>query len=95
MSNGFEWDAEKARTNQLKHRVDFALAVEIFEGPRLEVPDTREVYGEDRYISVGEVAGRCLVVVHAPRDGKTRIISARKATKHEQALYYREIYGEE
>ena len=71
------------------------MAEEIFKGPRLEVLDTREDYGEDRYVSLGEVEGRCLAVVHTSRGEKTRIISARKATKGEQSRYYKEIYGEE
>lgn len=88
MGDEFEWGVEKAKSNLADHKV-------CFEGPRVEVLDTREDYGEDRYVSLGEVEGRCLAVVHTPRGEKTRIISARKATKVEQSRYYKEIYGEE
>lgn len=95
MGDKFEWDTEKAKSNLADHKISFDLATEIFKGPRLEVLDTRQDYGEDRYVSLGEVEGRGLVVVHTPRGGKTRIISARKATDGEQRRYYKEIYGEE
>ena len=95
MGDEFEWDVDKAKSNLADHNVSFEVTKEIFKGPRLEVLDTREDYGEDRYVSLGEVEGRYLAVVHTPRGGKTRIISARKATKVEQNRYYKEIYGEE
>ena len=94
MVEGFDRDPKKATSNLDDHKVSFDLAEKIFDGPRLEMLDTREDYGEDRYISLGEVEGRCLVVVHTPRGGKTRIISARKATKREQRRYYGKIHGE-
>lgn len=95
MNDEFEWDWKKHASNLADHKVGFDQAKEIFKGPRLESPDTRENYGEERYVSLGEVDGRCLVVVHTPRGGKTRIISARKATSGEQNTYYKVIYGEE
>ena len=94
MDDGFEWDARKARSNLACHKIGFDLAKEIFGGPRWEVRDSRHDYGEDRTVSLGEVEGRCLVVVHTLRGEKIRIISARKATKREQAQYYKEVYGE-
>ncbi|MFP6729830.1 MAG: BrnT family toxin [Alphaproteobacteria bacterium] len=59
----------------------------------MEQLDTREDYGEDRYVTLGEVEGRCLFLVHTARGGKTRIISARKASNDEQTRYYKEVYG--
>ncbi len=94
MKDEFEWDANKARSNLARHKIGFDLAKEIFKGPRLVVLNTREDHGEDRYISLGEVDGRCLMVVHTPRGENIRIISARKATTNEQKRYYTEIYGE-
>ena len=94
MNDQFEWDSKKAASNLIDHKVGFEQAKEIFKGPRLEWPDTREDYGEDRYVSLGEVEGRCLVVVHTPRGDKIRIISARKATSGERIAYYEVIYGE-
>lgn len=94
MAIEFEWDRQKARANLINHKISFGLATEIFTGPRLEVLDSREGYGEERYISLGAVSGRCLVVVYTIRNTRIRIISARKATKSEQGRYLKEIHGE-
>lgn len=80
----FEWDEEKNRANIQKHGLNFADAWEIFERPMLTALDTREDYGEDRWISVGFLRERVVVVVFAERSADTtRIISLRKALKHE------------
>ena len=44
-------------------------------------------YGEDRFIAIGMVGGRLLTVAYTERDGRIRIISARKATRREQDSY--------
>jgi len=89
-----EWDSAKAKSKLADHNVSFELATEIFDGPRLDLLDTREDDGEDRVMSFGEVEGRCMAVGHTPRGDKTRIFTARKATASEQIAYYKEIYGE-
>lgn len=94
MLDGFEWDSAKAQKNLALHKVAFEWAAEMFAGPTVTVPDTRRDYGEDRFISLGAVDGRCLVVVHTPRNGKTRIISARKANRREQERYNQENHDE-
>ena len=86
----FEWDADKARTNLEKHGVSFELATLVFtDGDRVTVQDTRQDYGEERLIILGQVEGRVLVVVTTERSSpKTiRIISARKANKRERRHY--------
>jgi len=90
----FEWDAEKAQSNLRKHQVSFEEAARVFLDPnRIETFDGREVYGEDRWKTVGLVEPALLAVVYTVRgedDEITRLISARKADSHEQAQY-REI----
>ena len=84
----FEWDEEKNRANIQKHGLDFADAWEIFERPMLTALDTREDYGEDRWIGVGFLRERVVVVVFAERSDDTlRIISLRKALKHERTRF--------
>ena len=84
----FTWDAEKDRANVAKHGVSFEQAARIFAGPVVTWIDDREDYGELREVSVGLLDGiACLAVVHTERDGETRIISARRALKHERKLY--------
>ncbi len=88
----FEWDDDKNQRNIEKHGVSFELAVGIFEGPRLERIDDRQDYGETRIISLGIVSNVVvLTVVHTDRAGRTRLISARRASRKERALYYAKI----
>jgi uncharacterized protein len=86
----YEWDTAKAADNFLKHGVDFADAVSAVEDPnRLEEVDVRFTYNEERIQIIGMTRGNLLVVIVTMRDEATcRIISARKAIRHEQDRYY-------
>ncbi len=89
----FEWDEQKNLQNIHKHGLSFADAEEIFEYPMLTALDERENYGEERWIGVGILKGRTAVVAFTQRDEETvRIISLRKALKHERAKYEKLIY---
>ena len=83
----FEWDARKNAVNLAKHGIDFAGASRMFEGPVLERLDDRKDYGETRIAAVGVVEGRELFVVYTMRGENRRIISARKANRHEREAY--------
>jgi uncharacterized protein len=84
----FEWDDDKAARNLIKHNVSFEEATSVFRDPLAkDDPDDREIYGEERFIHIGMVGNRLLSVIYTERDDKIRIISARKATKHEQNYY--------
>ena len=88
--NEFEWDAEKAASNLRKHSVAFADARRVFDDAfAVHEFDSDVGYGEQRMIAVGMVNGVLLTVVYTERGERTRLISARKATKHEQLDYYR------
>lgn len=84
----FEWDDDKNRKNIEKHGVSFEVASRIFENRTVTFIDTRFEYGELREVSLGIVSGIVvLTVVHTDRDGKTRIISARRADRKERQRY--------
>ncbi|MCY4586707.1 MAG: BrnT family toxin [Bryobacterales bacterium] len=88
----FEWDEAKNQGNIRKHGVSFEIAKRIFEGPVLTWLDNRMDYGEDRCISVGLVEHTALiVVVHTDRGGRTRLISARPASRTERQAYHERI----
>ena len=53
----FEWDVEKAVSNYEKHGVVFEDALEIFQNPVIDKPDTRRNYGEERWIVTGIFEG--------------------------------------
>jgi uncharacterized protein len=80
----FLWDADKARENRRKHGVTFTQAVTAFEDPLAHY--TSDPAHPERGILVGETArGLLVVVVHEERGSEAvRIISARRATRHER-----------
>jgi len=83
----FEWDPAKRRTNLTKHKIDFPDAARIFEGLTVEEVDDSMDYDEERILAVGETNGRIVVVTYTWPGDIRRIISARRATKHEAAKY--------
>ena len=86
---GFEWDDEKAAANIANHGIGFEIARLAFNDPDgIDDLDDRDDYGEERCNWHGLVNGRVLVVTYCVRGPRIRIISARKATKHEQETYF-------
>jgi uncharacterized protein len=89
----FEWDEEKNAANIRNHGIDFLEAALIFENPTIEAIDDRRDYGELRCIALGLSSETVLHVVYTRRAKNViRIISARKANRHDAEKYYREIF---
>lgn len=86
---GFEWDADKAHRNAGKHGVSFEEAATVFDDPIfITFIDDEHSIDEERYITAGlSNRGRLLILAHADRQGRIRIISARRATKKEEQFY--------
>lgn len=82
-----EWDRAKALANRRKHGVDFADAVAVFEDDQaMTIQD--ESSEEERFITIGmDAFARVLVVVYTWRNERIRLISARKAIRHERTQY--------
>lgn len=88
----FEWDPTKAEANLRKHGVSFEEAITAF-GDALSLlwPDPEHSRGEERHLVMGlSDAQRLIVVSFADREPRTRIISARLATKRERRRYEEE-----
>jgi hypothetical protein len=90
----FEWDPKKARLNRQKHRVSFEQAATVFRDPRaISLYDEGHSKPEDRWITLGLSEGSGLVAVcHTFEQidlttARIRIISGRKATRHEIRQY--------
>ena len=84
----FEWDPKKAKLNARKHGVMFADAVSVFDDDRALTASESSVEDEERLVTLGaDLFGRILVVVYTWRRDRTRIISARKATRNERKQY--------
>ena len=86
----YEWDAAKAAENRRRHGIDFLDSIAAIEDlNRLEEIDTRFEHGEERQRIIRMAVGKVLFVVTTQRGERTcRIISARRATRHEQDRYY-------
>ena len=83
----FEWDVEKAEENFVKHGIDFEHAIRIFDGPTVEGEDSRRDYGETRMWAIGALGPRLVTLIYTTRGDVCRIISARRASRHEQKTY--------
>jgi uncharacterized protein len=88
----FTWaDEAKRRANLRKHGIDFLDAPKIFEGLTFTAEDDRESYGERRSLTLGLLGDQIVSVTHTERGDNIRIISIRKATKHEARFYFSQI----
>lgn len=88
MHRDVEFDPAKAAANRRKHGVGFAHAEQALRDPMALTIEDPDAEGEQRLVTLGRDAlGRILVVVHAPRGNRVRLISARKASPREAAQY--------
>ncbi|MEY2925740.1 MAG: hypothetical protein RL367_217 [Pseudomonadota bacterium] len=91
----FEWDESKNVANQKKHGISFEDASEVFGDPLYVTMIDPSGGQEERWRTYGIVDGiALLMVVHTDRDDEgieiIRLISARRATRHERNYYERE-----
>jgi uncharacterized DUF497 family protein len=91
----FDWNQEKNRLNQLKHRsIAFESAALVFDDPHVIFRKDRIVSGGQRWHAIGAAEGAVLLVVHVYRmeigngeEENIRIIPAREANKRERRIY--------
>jgi uncharacterized protein len=83
------WDPKKAAENLRKHRIGFPEAVTVFTDPLARIhDDPHHSDGERREIIVGHSSKLRLLLVSFTERGQTiRLISARRATRHERKEY--------
>ena len=82
------WDEAKRESNLHKHGIDFLDIQDIFDSHTVTFEDARN-YDEERFITIGLLRFQVVVVVYAYRDENAiRLISARRATKYEQKLFF-------
>lgn len=81
------YDPAKRAATLEERGLDFVDSPEVFSGPIFELEDDRFDYGEKRYITIGLLRGRMVVLVWTPRGEARHIISIRKANEREQARF--------
>ncbi|MGN7611132.1 BrnT family toxin [Magnetococcales bacterium HHB-1] len=83
----FEWHEDKRRRNLRKHRIDFCDAEVVMRGTTVTVEDKGD-YGEQRFLTMGLLHTHVVVIAHTEREDRIRIISMRKAVKHEREAFF-------
>jgi hypothetical protein len=87
----FTWSERKRAINLKDHGLDFVDAPRVFEGATYTFEDDRFDYGEQRYETLGLLAGVPVSIVHTETEDEIRVISFRKATKREAKLYFQQV----
>ena len=87
----FTWSEAKRAVNLKAHGLDFIDAPRVFEGVTFSFEDDRFSYGEQRFVTLGLLAGVPVSIAHTETDHEIRIISFRKATKRETKIYFTEV----
>jgi hypothetical protein len=87
------WDEIKNRKNMQKHGIDFKDVSEMFSLPMLTSIDSRQDYGEERWVGIGFLKGIIAVIdfTENETENQIRLISARKATKYESQRFKKAI----
>jgi uncharacterized DUF497 family protein len=88
----FSWDEPKREWVLAERGIDFLrVAFSLFIGrPLLTVPTPRGE--EERFLSIGPIAGKFFAVIWMWREGTIRLVTARRA-RHEEEKRYRALYG--
>ncbi|MBX9820492.1 BrnT family toxin [Afipia birgiae] len=82
-----EWDETERRFNIEKHGIDFLDAPEVMNDPGQYTYRSKHPEYEARYVTVGKIKGVIVAIIFTPRGQNLRIISARRARKHERERY--------
>ena len=85
----FSWDERKRRLNLKNHGLDFVDASRVFKGPTFTFEDDRFAYDEQRFVTLGFLAGMVVSMVHTESPSRIDVISFRKATRNEEAILFK------
>ncbi len=87
----FTWHEPKRQITRNRRSLDFADAELVFAGPTFSFEDDREDYGEPRWVTLGVLRSKVVVIVHTESEDEIRVISMREADKDEQLLFFRNL----
>ena len=87
----FTWSERKRAINLKEHGLDFVDAPRVFEELTFTYEDDRFAYGEQRFLTLGLLAGVPVSVAHTESDDEIRVISFRKATGREANRFFSQI----
>ena len=87
----FTWSERKRASNLREHGLDFVDAPRVFEGLTYTYEDDRYAYEEQRFITLGLLAGIPVSIAHTESEDEIRIISFRKATSREAKRFFSQV----
>ena len=87
----FTWHEAKRQTTLQRRGLDFVDAELVFAGPVFTFEDDRLDYGETRWVTLGLLRDRVVVIVHTESEDEIRVISMREADKDEQLLFFNNL----
>jgi hypothetical protein len=87
----FTWSKAKRVAHLKAHGLDFVDAPLVFDGLAFTFEDDRFAYGEQRFVTLGLLAGTPVSIVHTETEHEIRVISFRKATQREAQIYFDQI----
>jgi uncharacterized protein len=71
--------------------LDFVDAPRVFEGPTFTFEDDRFAYDEQRFVTLGFLAGMVVSLIHTESSSRIHVISFRKATRNEEAILFKNL----
>lgn len=86
----YTWDEAKRKSNLRKHGLDFSDVHKVFDWHPVSYEDTRYLYSERRFNTIGILSGQTVVVSYTEHDDEVHIITFRKADKHETIRYFKQ-----
>ena len=87
----FIWRESKRQLNLQQHGLDLVDVPRVFDGPTYTYEDDRFQYSEQRFVTLGLLDDVVVSIVHTETPRLIRVISFRKATKHEQAIFFKNL----
>ena len=87
----FIWSESKRQLNLQQHGLDLVDVPRVFDAPTYTYEDDRFQYSEQRFVTLGLLDDVVVSIVHTETPHLIRVISFRKATKHEQAIFFKNL----
>jgi len=84
----YTWHEPKRQSTLVRRGLDFALAEQVFAGPTFTFEDDRRDYGEERWVTLGMLRGKVVVIVHTETEDEIHVISMREAERDEKHIFF-------
>lgn len=84
----YTWHEPKRQSTLARRGLDFADAEQVFAGPAFSFEDDRKDYGEERWVTLGLLRDKVVVIVHTETEDEIRVISMREAERDEERLFF-------